>query len=370
METGVKMAVDNVGECRAKPYDLPLVLVADVYGCPNRCRHCWLGHMPNRRMEKGIDAWMVDYFRPHFSSITYQSWLREPDFGPDYRELWEREKQLSVNGNPQRFELASFWRLVRDPDYVRFLKEVNVQKVQLTFFGLEGMTDRHVGRKGAFRELLRATDILLENQIAPRWQAFIHEENKDEIVQLLALSKELRLEERCRAFGSEFAFFVHAGSCDGENRKLYGVRLKKEHLPEVLLPYYWQWEETLTEAECCRLLAGEEQCVTYHVEKEVVLNISNNLDVFYNFTHMTPEWKIGNLKDDAPSELVRQIMEEDTTALRLSRGISAGELVQRYGNPASHKIFFLEDYKGYLLNRYLEEVGKAPEGKIAKGQER
>ena len=24
-------------------------LLFDVAGCPNRCRHCWLGHTPNRR---------------------------------------------------------------------------------------------------------------------------------------------------------------------------------------------------------------------------------------------------------------------------------------------------------------------------------
>ena len=85
---------------------------------------------------------------------------------------------------PERFELASFWRLVRDPDYVRFLKETDVKKVQLTFFGLELLTDRYIGRKGVFRELLGATEILLENGIAPRWQAFINEENKEEVAQL------------------------------------------------------------------------------------------------------------------------------------------------------------------------------------------
>ena len=102
----------------------------------------------------------------------------EPDFCDDYKERWIRDNLISVQDKPERFELASFYRLVRDPEYVRFLKENGVEKVQLTFFGLEEMTDAYVGRKNAFQELLQATDILIANGISPRWQAFINEENK------------------------------------------------------------------------------------------------------------------------------------------------------------------------------------------------
>ena len=122
----------------------PLYLVTDLYGCPNRCRHCWLGHMPNRVMEPGADAWLVDYFRPDFETVVFYSWLREPDFCDSYRARWERDNALSVGGKPERFELASFWRLVRDPDYAGFLKEVGVRQVQLTFFGLEELDRKSV----------------------------------------------------------------------------------------------------------------------------------------------------------------------------------------------------------------------------------
>ena len=56
----------------------------------------------------------------------------------------------------------------------KFLREVGVKIVQLTFFGGEETTDRYIGRKGAYSELLKATEILLRNGIAPRWQAFIN----------------------------------------------------------------------------------------------------------------------------------------------------------------------------------------------------
>ena len=336
-------------------YHQPLSLAVDMYGCPNRCRHCWLGHMPNRTMEEGADVWIVDYFKPYFDAISYYSWLREPDFCGGYRERWLRDNAISVNAKPERFELASFWRLVRDPDYVKFLKEVGTKKVQLTLFGLEEMTDKYVGRKGAFQEVLKATEILLENQIAPRWQAFITEENKEEVAALPALIKTLDLEKRCRAFSEAFKFFVHAGSCDGENRKLYPIRIEKAHIPEILIPYYWRYDALLTEAACCARLQGSADHEVPHNEDRIVLQISNTFDVYFNFTHMTEAWKIGNLKTDAQAEIIRRIVEEDIPALDLARQVTLGELVRLYGDPASGKTFSLGDYQEYLLNRYLEE---------------
>lgn len=332
-----------------------LSLAVDMYGCPNRCRHCWLGHMPNRQMGEDEDTWIVDYFTPVFHKIAYYSWLREPDFCDNYRERWNRDNQISVNAKPERFELASFWRLTRDPDYVRFLKEVGVNKVQLTFFGLEEMTDKYVGRKGAFQELLSATEILIANQIAPRWQVFINEENKDDIVPLLSLVDALELKERCHAFDEEFNFFVHIGSCEGENRKLYDIRIEKTHIPKAIKPYFLNFEKILTERECCELLKNDTSHWVYHNDEKVVLNISNTFDVYFNFTHMSKAWKIGNMKKDDPTELIRKITEEDTWALNMARTVEMKELVERYGNAQSDRAFFLGDYKLYLLNCYLEE---------------
>lgn len=334
-----------------------LVLAVDMYGCPNRCRHCWLGHMPNRKMENDVDQWIVNYFNPYFDRISFYSWLREPDFCDEYRERWLKDNQLSVHAVPERYELASFWRIVRDSEYVKFLKEVEVKVVQLTFFGLENMTDKYVGRVGAFQELLQATEMLLNNGIAPRWQAFIYEENRDEIVALLQLSEELRLKERCQEFDAEFKFFIHSGGCDEENRKQYDIWIEKDHIPEILRPYYLNFNSLLTERECCEQL---KDAVTYrvrHNEEDIVLLISNTYDVYFNFTHMSKEWRIGNLKTDEPEELVRKIVEEDTYALNLARKVTLGELVARYGDKNSNKAFQMSDYKDYLLNRYLEECG-------------
>ena len=69
---------------------------------------------------------------------------------------------------------------------------------------------------------------------------------------------------------------------------------------------------------------------------------------------MRPEWRIGNLKEDPAEELVRRVVEEDIPALRTARETSLGELVRRFGDPASDRAFEEDDYKQYLLNTCLE----------------
>ncbi|MDE6583896.1 MAG: hypothetical protein K2K15_00690 [Anaeroplasmataceae bacterium] len=60
------------------------------------------------------------------------------------------------------------------------------------------------------------------------------------------------------------------------------------------------------------------------------------------------------MKTDEPKALVSQIINEDTKALRLAKSITIKELVLKYSNKVSQKAFFLEDYKQYLFNLYLE----------------
>ena len=335
-----------------------LSLVVDMYGCPNRCKHCWLGHMPNRKIADRADELLIKYFEPYFEKITYYSWLREPDYCDDYRQRWIKDNEISVQGKPMRFELASFYRLVRDKEYVEFLREVGVKRVQLTLFGLEAMTDYYIGRKNAFKELLLATEILLNNGIAPRWQAFIYEDNKHELVKLLDVISERNLHERCAAFDEKFEFFVHAGSCDGENAKLYPVRIQKESIPEQLIPYYWGYDRILEEKECVKKLSESHEKIVFELSDDIVLNISNKMDVYYNYTNMTKPWIIGNVLKDNAKELVRKILEGDTYALNMIRSCSYSELVKRYGDTTSTKAFTLDDYKMYMVNRYLDECAE------------
>ena len=336
-----------------------LSLVVDMYGCPNRCKHCWIAHMPNGNMSDQEAEALVEYFKPHFDVIEFYSWAREPDYKDNYRERWEKDKQLSINIVPQRFELASFWRLVRDESYASFLQEVGVPKVQLTFFGLEETTDCFVGRKGAFKELLKATEILLEHKIAPRWQVFIYEHNKEEVVSLLHLSQELRLKERCEAFGQEFEFFIHAGSCEGNNYKLYDQRICKDSMNPILHSYFSDYENNYSEAELCEMYKEDTSTLKLSMGDQIVLYILGNGNIHYNFGSIEEIWKIGNWKTDNKEELLEKIVHDDAWAVKIANSITIKELIEKYGDKNSTRLFVFDDYKMYLLNKHLYYLSEA-----------
>ncbi len=329
--------------------DKTLSIGVDLYGCPNRCRHCWLGHMPNRRMAEDADCFVMGVFSPFFDKIAFYSWIREPDYCNDYRERWERDLAISKNVIPERFELASFYRIVRDPEYIPFLKSVGVKKVQLTFFGLKETQDRYVGRKGAYEEVLKATDLLIEGGIIPRWQCFLNEENIDEIIEVYHMAQKIR-ETKC----PELEFFVHEGSCDGENRKLYPIRIIRDHIPKELVPVYLNYETLTTEKECLEKLREDDSCPEFPVGEEIVLYISNTYDVYYNYTEMSDPWIIGNLKKDEPEELVRRILNGDTYALNELKKTSWKTLTAEFGDPSSERVFDMDDYRMYLVNECLK----------------
>ena len=333
-----------------------LNLVVDMYGCPNRCRHCWIGHMPNRIMEEGSDRFIMDLFDSYFDQIAYYSWMREPDYCDDYRQRWIRDNEISKNCKPLRFELASFWRIVRDPEYIPFLKEVGTKKVQLTFFGLKDTQDRYVGRKGAYEEVLQASRMLNDAGIIPRWQCFINQENRNEIVEVYHMAKQFR-EREC----PELEFFVHEGSCDGENRRLYPIRIHTDEIPDELKEVYLEIDELLSEKECVSILTEDESHPELHEaesfsEDDLTLYVSNTYDLYFNYTHMKKPWIIGNLKEDVTSKLIRRICEGDTFALNEAKKVTWKKLAELYGDSDSKKAFRIEDYKIYLFNEYLERT--------------
>ena len=323
-----------------KRSDKHIILVVDMNGCPNRCKHCWLGDLPNTIMNENSDELLVNLFKPYFKDITFYSWLREPDFCKNYEARWKKDNELSTI-KPQRFELASFYKIVHDNNYVEFLKSVGTKKVQLTFFGLEKMTDKYIGRLGAYNELIKASIILKDNGIEPRWQIFINEENKNEISELINISKQMNIDE----------VFVHEGSCDGNNMKLYDIRINRNNIPNDIKEYYLNFDKILSEKECIEILKREGSYYVPHNSNEIVLNITSDFNVYFNFTSPSEKWLIGNILFDDFETIVDKIIKEDVPAINFSKKITVSELAKKYGNSKSEKVFSLDDYKMYLLNK-------------------
>lgn len=338
-----------------------LTLCLDMYGCPNRCRHCWVGHSPNGHMTVEDLKKIAAQFKTYACKFEIFDWYREPDFRDNYKELWELRGNLSDIITPH-FELISVWRIVRDSEYVKWLVSLGLTKAQLTLFGGESMTDYYTGRKHAYQEILRAIDILIENQISPRIQVFVNKDNIDELPLIEKLIRENYLPKRCATFGGEFTCFVHQGSCDGENAKLYGVRVTQDDLkmiPPLLLAYTLKHFHAKdlndvfgrTEKELYQKLIADTSTGSY-VADSPVLYIDNEYNVYPNISTPAPYWCLGNLKESGAEEILQNYLSGKSIAQTIRREVPISEIVKRCGDSNSLRLFGEQDYIIFLLNQY------------------
>ena len=337
-----------------------ITVCLDMRGCPNRCRHCWIGHAPNARLPKEALVYVAEAFRPFARRLTVYDWYREPDYGDDYREMWELCGRLS-DTRPEHFELVSFWRLARDPDYGPYLASLGVRRAQLTLFGGRARTDQYTGRANAFDEILQAMEVLLQNRIAPRIQVFVNNENLGELAQVEALVRDLDLEARCRAFGEDFDLFLHQGSCDGENEKLYDIRVTPEDLEKIppdltarTLRYLQR--ESLeqvfgrTEQALCEELRQDDSTASL-AAPDPVFYVDAAFNVYPNFTAPAPAWRLGNVRVDGAEAILKTYAQDGSAAQRTRRTIPLCDLAAAQGDEQSQRLFGREDYITYLLNR-------------------
>lgn len=344
-----------------------LTVALDMRGCPNRCRHCWIGHSPNGSLTAEDLRWVAEQFRPHTRRLTVYDWYREPDYADDYRDMWTLCNALS-DGEREHFELVSVWRLLRDEGYAPWLASLGVACAQLTLFGGESLTDRYTGRRGAFGEILRAVDVLLAAGIAPRLQVFINRENAREMPLIDRLVDEMALERRCEAIGRSFACFVHQGSCDGENEKLYGIRVTPEELgwipprlAEGTLRHFGadslEAVFGLTEQTLVAQLADAPPAGSI-VTDSPVFYVDKDMDVYPNQQPGEPSWRLGNLRRDGAQAVLDCYLHSRSPAQRTRLDVPVSVMAKACGDPRSMRLFDPDDYAAYLLNRFCRDVEK------------
>lgn len=344
-----------------------ITICLDMAGCPNRCKHCWLGHSPNGNLTLDDLRFAAEAFRPHAEALTVYDWYREPDFRDDYRERWALCNDLSSDP-PEHFELISVWRMPRDESYAPWLKSLGVNAAQLTIFGGRETTDLFTGRRGAYDDILRCIDILLAHEISPRIQTFVNRRNIDELPLVEKLITDLDLEARCRAFGGEFAFFLHAGSCDGENEQFYPDWLTAadlDKIPPKLAEYtlrHWNAPTLLDvfgkpERELVAELLADSSTENPLTSgsTEPVFYIDANFNVYPNISATEPHRLLGNLKTDGAERILATYAADASPAQRVRATVPLSTIA-RFGDPSSERLFDRDDYITYLLNRYCREM--------------
>ena len=340
----------------------------DMQGCPNRCRHCWLGPGSTTKLSEDDVRWGAKQFRDFLGKgttpikfLSISTWFREPDFSDDYKHLYELETELS-DGKPERYELLSIWRLARDKDYADWARSIGPDTCQISFFGMEETNDWFYRRRGAFKDALTATERLLEVGIKPRWQLFLTKKILPEIDELLSLVHRLRLRERVRSLGDEFQLFMHPPSPDYEARKIEYLRPtigEVADLPEEILEAsrkhfkketLWQPE---SELRVSILNNGEEPPSGEEILPERLwFFVTNNWDVFSNVGTLEEWWRLGNMKEDSVETIIRRFEHDEVLGLEVLFQYSPKKLAEEYGDPQGRKIYSV---KGDLLSLYRGE---------------
>lgn len=354
-----------------KLHSKELAISFDIGGCPNRCKHCWLGHIHCSKIDINEIKNIVNKFRdyklggqtnPFFENLVVNTWFREPDYLPNYKELYELEKE--IGDEPKRFELMSIWRIARDIEYPKWAKSIGIDKCQITFFGLEENTDFFTGRKGAFKDNLIATERLIEAGITPRWQLFLNEKNKYELDRFVELIEQLKLEEKVKNLGNEFEVFVNLPAPDGEAFNIENLRPKLDILE--LIPKYLV-DKTIKHfnVKDMRDVLGyeENEILPKLLENKKPLNeypdifalmITSDLDVYSNVGEIKPWWCLGNIKEDGIDRIMNNYINNVPPGLKFVYEMQIADLASKYGDREGRCLYLEED----LIRRYIRMSGE------------
>ena len=333
-----------------------VVLGFDMFGCPNRCRHCGLGEMPNKGIGEQEVRRITGLFRrftrdgqeaPLFEKLWVSPWIREPDFPDNYRQLHELAAELS-DGRPWRYELLSIWRLARDAGYAEWAKSVGPDTCQITFFGEEATTDFFCGRKGAFRDSLIATERLLAAGMKPRWQIFANTRGIGEFDALLRCVDAMRLRQRVQMLGGEFDIFMHTPGAGGRALDIEDLRPTPEDMravPRDLLEssrkHFGSEALWYTEGELCEQILSREPWFGYAQEPGHMpwFVISSDFDVFFNAFGYDPWFCLGNIRSEPLAVILGRFENNDTAGLRTIYNVPPQELVRKYGRLDGRRVY-------------------------------
>lgn len=351
-----------------------LGVTLSMAGCPNRCRHCYLGPPHPGRPTTDDLRWVVGQFRnyrrpratqPLWSAINVVSWIWEPDFAPNYRELYELENELS--GLPSLrpgYELLSIWRLARQPEYAEWAHSIGVRVCQMTFWGIEQATDWGFGRRGAFADLLAATERLLAVGIRPRWQWMITKKMLPDLSRLIELTGQLRLQARCEQLGGPFTLFLNLPSPDGSGWAIEHLRLTAADSAQVPAWLQEQSEAHMggslgePEGKLVKELWNEEKpaaTTTADITGRLFLLVMPNFDVYPNLGEMLPPWRLGNLKTDGLDAIIANFEQDRTPGQQALFHLPVAELARCFGRPSGQRIFAHSDLKSRWLKQWLHE---------------
>lgn len=361
------------------PLPRAIGVALDLAGCPNRCRHCYLGNRPNGRLSTDVLRQVAGAFRqwrrsgedkPYFTQVDVSSWYREPDYSDDYAALHDLERELSRRA-PRRYELLSIWRLARDADYAPWAATLGPKVCQVTFFGGEKVTDWFCRRRGAWNDNLTATERLLAVGMIPRWQIILTRKGLPDLAAISAVADEMCLEKRAALLGGRFDVFCNLPGPDGEAFDIEDMRLEESdlaYIPAKLMEstrthfgdVNWRTEADIVAG----VIAGG--VIAPFVPDTTWFLVNADIDVFSNYGDLTRGWRLGNFGRDPLSGILDKFEGARTPALHAAFDVPTLELARRFGRRDSRFLYASGDLKARWVRMYADAEVAASKAKTGK----
>jgi hypothetical protein len=168
---------------------LTVRMSVEVMGCPTVCRHCWAMGRDYRTMPLSDISWVLHEVRRFCvaHALAYDGYpMHEVAAHPQaahvlrlFHEIWQVDFQpLPTTGVP--LATRSDWCEILDT-----LRELGAPTLWFAFHGAGAVHDRAVMRQGAYRESLRAIELVREAGMKAGCNLFVTKENVQQFDQLV-----------------------------------------------------------------------------------------------------------------------------------------------------------------------------------------
>jgi hypothetical protein len=162
----------------------------------------------------------------------------------------------------------------------------------------------------------------------------------------------------------EYVVFLHQGSCEGENEKLYGIRITPDEVLKIPDPFarstlkHYQKQDLFdvfgrTEEELCLEMASDDSTRNF-ASRTPVFFVDKDFNVYPNITTPSPHWCLGNMKTDGCDMILKHYSDNASAAQHIAKTVPVRDMAKVCGNETSLRLFSKEDYYLYLLNRYCK----------------
>ncbi len=353
-------------------YQGTLSLAFDIHGCLAYCKHCWIGNVKHKTMDADDVFFLFDEIRKEQATKSYYGMrleymapdFREPHAGDDYKELYKRadERNACTLEAAKSFELLSLQRINEDPLYLPWIADRGIKRCQLKVFGLKEANDFFYGRYGAHEDLLRATELLLDHLIIPRFQVFLNKRGLKDLQGLFDLVDSLDLFSRVRALGEEFNLHCMTFSSDGRGFLNHALRIEKKdlhYLPDRLLQYskkHFGSFSLKTESQRVQEILSQEERPVFSKDHWLWFYVTSDWSVYPNWMGIAPFFYLGNIKRDPWKVILDRYVSNEAPGLQRRSKSTSYELTRMHGDKKGERIFMdenevLEYYRALALRR-------------------